>query len=128
MNLFNPKTLARHIRIPRGLPPEHLEILQNWTDLIQSGRIKSYKETALHGEFKSNLLEGVLGYKGPVADKEFTVATEQTILRGSVDLALGRFSKDNSDTAFNNTYITSGSSANSNIDSTITSNIPLLTP
>lgn len=97
MNLFNPKTLARHIRTPRGLPAGHLEILQNWTDLIQSGRIKGYKETALHGEFKSNLLEGVLGYKGPVADEEFTVATEKTILRGSVDLALGRFSKDTSE-------------------------------
>ena len=94
MYLFNPKTLSKHIRDPKGLPDAHFEILQNWAELIQSGRIKKYKETALHGEFKSNLLEGVLGYKGPVANDEFTVATEQTILRGSVDLALGRFSKD----------------------------------
>ena len=94
MYLFNPKTLSKHIRDPKGLPDAHFEILQNWAELIQSGRIKKYKETALHGEFKSNLLEGVLGYKGPVANDEFTVATEQTILRGSVDLPLGRFSKD----------------------------------
>jgi len=97
VQLFNPKTLAKHIRTSRPLPVSHLEILQNWADLITSGRIKSYKETALSGEFKSNFLDGILGYKGPVANKEFNVATEQTILRGAVDLALGRFSSEKSE-------------------------------
>jgi len=97
MNLFNPKTLARHIRTPKGLPADHLSILQNWAELISSGRIHKQKEIALHGDFKSNLLEGVLGYTGPVSEKDYTVATEKTILRGSVDLALGHFSKDRSE-------------------------------
>ena len=97
MNLFNPKTLARHIRTPKGLPADHLSILQNWAELISSGRIHKQKEIALHGDFKSNLLEGVLGYTGPVAEKDYTVATEKTILRGSVDLALGHFSKERSE-------------------------------
>lgn len=97
MNLFNTKTLERHVKAPSSLPASHHEILQSWADLIQSGRITKQKEIALHGDFKSHLLEGVLGYVGPVADEDFTVATEQTILRGSVDLALGRFSKDKSE-------------------------------
>ena len=49
------------------------------------------KEVALHGQFTSKIVEGVLGYHGPAGGAEYTVATEQTILRGSVDLALGRF-------------------------------------
>jgi len=76
LNLFNPKTLAKRVKVPSGLPPTHLDILQNWAELIQSGRIKSYKETALHGEFKSKLLVGVLGYKGPVGDESYKERSE----------------------------------------------------
>jgi len=59
--------------------------------MIRSGRIYSHNETALHGEFASKIVEGVLGYRGPTAGASYTVSTEQAILRGSVDLALGRF-------------------------------------
>lgn len=90
MNLFNRKTLARHIK-PDSLPEDHLAALEAWAELIRDGRIYSLKEVALHGQFTSNIVEGVLGYHGPAGGAEYTVATEQTILRGSVDLALGRF-------------------------------------
>ncbi|MFU8866233.1 MAG: hypothetical protein ACNA7O_20230, partial [Rhodobacterales bacterium] len=54
-------------------------------------RIERLKETALHGQFASKIVESVLGYHGPAGGADYNVSTEQNILRGSVDLALGRF-------------------------------------
>ena len=90
MNLFNKKTIARNVK-PTTLPADHQEALTAWADMIRDGRIYSLKETALHGQFTAKIVEGVLGYHGPAGGADYTVATEQTILRGSVDLALGRF-------------------------------------
>jgi hypothetical protein len=90
MNLFNRKTLKRHIK-PTPIPADHLAALDAWADMIRSGRVYALKETALHGQFAAKIIEGVLGYHGPAGGAEYTVATEQAILRGSVDLALGRF-------------------------------------
>ena len=90
MNLFNRKTLKRHIK-PAPIPPDHLAALDAWADMIGSGRVYTLKETALHGELTSKIIEGVLGYHGPAGGADYTVATEQAILQGSVDLALGRF-------------------------------------
>ena len=95
--LFNLKTLARYIRSPTPIPADHLEVLEQWAELIKSGRILDLKETALHGDFKTKIVEGVLGYTGPVGDESFTVATEKAILKGAVDLALGHFSQDSSE-------------------------------
>ncbi|WP_026988881.1 type IIL restriction-modification enzyme MmeI, partial [Fodinicurvata fenggangensis] len=90
MNLFNRKTLDRHTQdIP--IPAEHAAILNAWNEMIRSKRIYDLKETALHGDFTSKILEGILGYKGPSQSAEYTVSAEQVILRGSVDLALGHF-------------------------------------
>ena len=90
MNLFNRKTLKRHIK-PAPIPPDHLAALDAWADMADSGRVYTLKETALHGELTSKIIEGVLGYHGPAGGADYTVATEQAILQGSVDLALGRF-------------------------------------
>jgi len=90
MNLFNRKTLNRHIK-PAPLPSDHLAALEAWAEMIRSGRIHGLKETALHGQFAAKIIEGVLGYHGPAGGADYTVSTEQAILRGSVDLALGRF-------------------------------------
>ncbi len=73
------------------MPTEHFELLSQWAELIQSKRIDGLKEVALHGDFKSLIVEGVLGYNSAATHQEFTVASEQNILKGSVDLALGRF-------------------------------------
>lgn len=90
MNLFNRKTLRRHLK-PQPIPPAHSDLLTSWAELIDSGRVYTFKETSLHGEFAAKIIEGVLGYHGPAGGSEYTLATEQAILRGSVDLALGRF-------------------------------------
>jgi hypothetical protein len=92
--LFNPKTLSRHIDTKAVIPDLHAEKLGHWAELIQSGRISRIKETALHGDFKSNIIEGVLGYVSAVHSPEHTVTSEQAILRGSVDLALGKFTSE----------------------------------
>ncbi|MCX7568322.1 N-6 DNA methylase [Sulfitobacter sp. F26169L] len=90
MNLFNRKTLKRHVKAD-PIPSDHLAALEAWAELISSGRIERLKETALHGQFASKIVEGVLGYHGPAGGADYNVSTEQNILRGSVDLALGRF-------------------------------------
>lgn len=59
--------------------------------MIRSGRINKIKETALHGDFKSKIVEAVLGYTSEVQGADHTVTSERAILRGSVDLALGDF-------------------------------------
>jgi len=90
MNLFNRKTLKRHIK-PTPVPTDHLAALDAWADMIRSGRVYTLKETELHWEFASKIAETVLGYRGPASAGEYTVTSEKAILRGSVDLALGRF-------------------------------------
>jgi hypothetical protein len=90
MRLFNPKTIRSAIDVS-PLPPDHLAALTEWSEMIRSGRIRTHKETALHGTFAARIVEGVLGYRGPTAGDEQTVSAEQGILRGAVDLALGRF-------------------------------------
>ncbi|WP_019643580.1 Eco57I restriction-modification methylase domain-containing protein [Novispirillum itersonii] len=90
MNLFNRKTLERHIKAA-PIPQAHLDKLEAWAEMIRSQRVYSLKEVSLHGQFAANIVEGVLGYRGPAAGSSYTVATEETILRGSVDLALGHF-------------------------------------
>lgn len=90
MQLFNNKTINRHISVA-SLPQAHIKALGDWAEMIRSNRIFKLKETALHGQFTSTIVEGVLGYRGPVAGKDYTVSSEQSILAGSVDLALGNF-------------------------------------
>ncbi len=96
MNLFNRKTLKRHIKAD-PIPSDHLAALEAWAELISSGRIERLKETALHGQFASRIVEGVLGYHGPAGGADYNVSTEQNILRGSVDLAFGRFGGETPD-------------------------------
>ena len=97
MNLFTPKTINKRIKGDAQIPPGHLKILTEWSDDIKSGRIYAFKETALHGEFTSKIVQGVLGYQGPSGNETYTVSTEEAILQGSVDLALGQFTATTSD-------------------------------
>ena len=97
MNLFTPKTINKRIKNDVQIPPEHLKILAEWSDDIKSGRIYAFKETALHGEFTSKIVQGILGYQGPSGNETYTVSTEEAILQGSVDLALGQFTATTSD-------------------------------
>ena len=96
MHLFNPKTISKHVGAVPPASADHQERLREWADMIGSGRIEKLKETALHSDFKSNIVEAVLGYSSAVKSAYHTVTSEQSILRGSVDLALGEFGPDHS--------------------------------
>ncbi len=97
MKLFNTKTLTRHIPHVAPATENHLKALTDWAALITSGKIKSIKETALSADFKTKIVESVLGYTSPVGNTDYTVESEQAILKGSVDLALGHFSDGKAD-------------------------------
>lgn len=90
MNLFNRKTLRRVIK-SSPIPVPHLSVLERWAELIRTGRVYTLKETALREDFTSEIVKGVLGYRGATSGATYTVSSEQSILRGSVDLAFGHF-------------------------------------
>lgn len=94
MKLFNSKTITRHIQHVVKPTVERQKILSDWSDLISSNKINQIKETSLSADFKSKIVEAVLGYTSPVGNDEYTVESEQKILKGSVDLALGHFSNE----------------------------------
>ncbi|SDH10514.1 DNA methyltransferase [Pelagibacterium luteolum] len=93
MNLFNRKTLKRHLHIV-SIQSDHLTLIKAWAEMIRTGRVYTLKEISLQGEFAAKIFQGILGYVGPSAGADYTLSTEQAILRGSVDLALGRFGGD----------------------------------
>lgn len=84
--LFNPKTISRNVGPVQPVPEPHRRLLEEWAEMVRSGRILREKETALHGSFKANIVEAVLGYTGVVTSAEHTVTAEKAILGGSVDL------------------------------------------
>lgn len=91
MQLFNKKTIARHIA--HAPPPDDakLHILREWADNIQSSQIHSQKETALAGEFKQKIMVEVLGYAPSSQSGAWSIDVETQIGGGRVDLAIGHF-------------------------------------
>lgn len=96
MQLFNSKTINRHILRAAAPDPAKLEILRQWGDTIRDRSIETQKETALHGNFKQRIICDVLGYQDFNDSGQWTVDVEAQIGAGSVDLALGHFSKGES--------------------------------
>lgn len=94
MQLFNNKTIKRHIARLPAPDPAKLEVLRQWGDTIRDRSIETQKETALHGNFKQRIICDVLGYRDFNDSGAWTVDVEAQIGAGSVDLAFGHFSKD----------------------------------
>lgn len=94
MQLFNPKTIKRHIERAGDPVPAKADILRQWANTIADGSIQTQKETALHGNFKQRIICEVLGYTDFNDSGDWTVDVEAKIGAGSVDLALGEFSED----------------------------------
>ena len=90
MRLSSPKTIAAQLRAPMS-PPAHVAILRTWSEMIRMAAIERHSEVNLHSTFAPQTVEGMLGYRGSAAGNDQTVSAEQSILKGSVDLALGRF-------------------------------------
>lgn len=93
MQLFNTKTIKRHIARAAAPDPAKLETLRQWGETIRDRSIETQKETALHGNFKQRIICEVLGYQDFNDSGQWTVDVEAQIGAGSVDLALGQFSK-----------------------------------
>jgi hypothetical protein len=93
VQLFNTKTIKRHIARAAAPDPAKLEILRQWGDTIRDRSIETQKETALHGNFKQRIICDVLGYQDFNDSGQWTVDVEAQIGAGSVDLAFGHFSK-----------------------------------
>lgn len=94
MQLFNSKTIKRHIIHAAAPDPAKLEILRHWGETIRDRSIETQKETALHGNFKQRIICDVLGYQDFNDSGQWTVDVEAQIGAGSVDLALGQFTKN----------------------------------
>ena len=97
VKLFNQKTLDRQIKGALTVPSDHLSLLEDWVEMINTKYISSISEISLHADFKSKIVEGVLGYHGPTQGPVYTVSAEHAIQKGIVDLALGRFSEGKSE-------------------------------
>ncbi len=93
MQLFNNKTIKRHVARAVAPDPAKLEILRQWGDTIRDRSIETQKETALHGNFKQRIICNVLGYQDFNDTGRWTVDVEAQIGAGSVDLAFGHFTK-----------------------------------
>lgn len=94
MPLFHPRIVQKGIREAGDVPEAHLRVLSAWTDNLADGVYDS--ETQNDAEFIQRILVEILGYSGSSSGKEWTVAKNQPVGSGNVDVALGHFSSGGS--------------------------------
>ncbi|MFI3122541.1 MAG: N-6 DNA methylase, partial [Methylococcales bacterium] len=93
MPLFNKKVIEQALNV-QEIPAAHLDILHDWQAMIVSKELVKHKETAVSISFVSKFLETILGYKTLGSGKNYSLAQEYPIAKGSVDTALGEFFND----------------------------------
>ena len=91
MALFNPRILAETLKQPGALPAEHQTLLHHWAESVRDGSLVSQNETQIEGDFKSRILETVLGYASFGTGLPQTLKAKVLMGKGEVDLALGHF-------------------------------------
>lgn len=91
MQLFNPKTIKRHIDRATAPDPAKVEILSGWAKTIHDRSIETQSETEIEDQFKQRIVCEVLGYAAFNEAGAWTVASKAGIGAGAVDLALGHF-------------------------------------
>lgn len=89
MPLFHPRVLDKRQRTMGPIPQAHKEILDDWAKNLAAGTYDS--ETQNDGEFIQRILIDVLGYVGSSGSGPWTVAKNQPVGTGNVDVALGMF-------------------------------------
>ena len=92
MSLFNKKYIAKHVAAAPNPDSLRIAAFREWAADIESGKIATHSEVSLHGPFVQKILVEGLGYRGPIGHDQYDVTQEQSITRGSVDVALGAFS------------------------------------
>ncbi|EJF93689.1 Eco57I restriction-modification methylase domain-containing protein [Bartonella tamiae] len=93
MALFHQRVIEKHAKHIQDIDPYHAETLDKWAENIARGIYDS--ETQNDGEFIQRILIDVLGYVGSSNGLEWTVAKNQPVGKGNVDVALGHFTADN---------------------------------
>ena len=91
MPLFHQRVLERHLQHIQA-DQHHIAILEKWTKNLERGVYN--RETQNDGEFIQRILIEVLGYVGSSEGKNWTVAKNQPVGSGNVDVALGHFTPD----------------------------------
>jgi hypothetical protein len=89
MPLFHPRIINKGVRNAGAVPAAHLKTLSDWAFNLSDGVYDS--ETQNDAEFIQRILVEVLGYTGSSAGGQWTVAKNQPIGSGNVDVALGYF-------------------------------------
>src|SRR5258706_11356022 len=89
MPLFHPRVIEKASRQPSTLHEGHIKILRAWAENLSAGVYDS--ETQNDAEFIQRILVEVLGYVGSSASGDWTVAKNQPVGSGNVDVALGHF-------------------------------------
>lgn len=91
MALINPRILKDAIGQVGPIPSHHLAIVTRWAESVRDNSIRAQNETQLEGDFKSRILETLLGYDSFGAERAQTVKAKVLMGTGEVDLALGHF-------------------------------------
>ncbi len=92
MPLFHPRVLKRILSNSREIPTAHEAILAAWARNLAKGIYD--RETQNDSEFIQKILMEVLGYVGSSAGDTWTLAKNQPVGSGNVDVALGHFGVD----------------------------------
>lgn len=91
MSLFNKKYIGKQIALAPPPDAARMAAFRDWAADIASGKIATHSEVSLHGPFVQKILIEALGYRGPIGNDRYDVTQEQSITRGSVDVAIGAF-------------------------------------
>jgi hypothetical protein len=92
---FNRKTIGRAFSRSVFAPTdEQLTAAAAWASQVRHPSFRKAKETSVRGEFVQKVLVTILGYTPYRAGEPFTVATEEALGKGAVDVALGDFSDE----------------------------------
>lgn len=92
MPLFHQRVLEKHLKHIPAIDSRHVETLGKWAENLERGIYDS--ETQNDGEFIQRILIDVLGYVGSSDGAQWTVAKNQPVGKGNVDVALGTFTAD----------------------------------
>lgn len=92
MPLFLPRVINKYLRDLTDIPKAHQDILAGWAKNLAAGIYDS--ETQNDSEFIQRILVEVLGYAGSSSEGSWSVAKNQPVGNGNVDVALGSFSAD----------------------------------
>lgn len=90
--LFNARLIARSGAVD-AVPPAHQQVLVDWAAAIRNQSIYKQKEQQIRSAFVQKIFCDILGYStfGSGNDGAYTLADENYVGRGRVDVVLGRF-------------------------------------